>query len=392
MYNNNNDESVLQVEPLSDADIASNKKVMPTDKVSPIPYNKVADKFKNNENVIKQAVFINQQYYNKFNVSKVIDEYSKVDSIPEYVEVTFKNNRQQIFKNKKKFTFHNYQYVIVEVENGLDIGTVTAVGKFADIKCRHNGLPKNSEYSIIRHALPEDMEKYKNNIDETENIISSTKQLCEKLNLDMKITDADWQFDHQRLTIYFTAPQRIDFRDLVKELARTFRTRIELRQISSREEAKRMGGMGPCGRTLCCSSFASDKCHVTLEHARTQQLSNNVSKLSGYCGRLKCCLLYEYEQYVEKFQNYPSLNSEVEFSEGRAKIIKADIFKEIIYTFIPKLCIYKQITFDEFSELNEKGKVFPLPDYHNHKKEIKDFLLEDEESDVEELKKLEDKP
>ena len=196
---------------------------------------------------LKQAVFINQHYYNKFNVSKVIDEYTKINSIPEYIEVTFKNNKQQLFKNKNKFTFYNYQYVIVEVENGVDIGTVTAIGKLADIKCKYYGLTKTSEYSIIRHALPNDMEQYKNNIDDAENIILSTKKLVEELKLDMKITDADWQFDHQRLTIYFTAPQRIDFRDLVKELARTFRTRIELRQISSREEAKRIGGMGPCG-------------------------------------------------------------------------------------------------------------------------------------------------
>lgn len=389
---NQNNQSTVQSEQLTTTGISTNANIFEDAESEPQPYDKISDSLNyKNENIKNKAVFINQHYYNKFNVSKAMDEYSNNNSIPEFIEVTFKNNKQQIFQNKKKLSFRNYQYVLVEVENGIDIATVTAIGKFADAKCKHHGLTKSTEFSIVRHALPDDMEKYKNNINEVKNILSTSKELVQKLDLDMKITNADWQFDHQRLTIYFTAPQRIDFRVLVKELARTFRTRIELRQISTRDEAKRIGGMGPCGRTLCCSSFASDRCHVTLEHARLQQLSNNVAKLSGYCGRLKCCLLYEYEQYVEKFEKYPSMNSEVELPEGRARIIKADIFKDIIFTFIPKSAIYKQITFDEFSKLDKQGKVFPLNDYHNHKKDFKSLLHEDQDDDIEELNKLEDK-
>lgn len=205
----------------------------------------------------------------------------------------------------------------------------------------------------------------------------------------MKVTDADWQLDRQRLTIYFTAPARVDFRELVKELARIFKTRIELRQISTREEAKRLGGMGSCGRALCCSIFGNDHCHVTLEHARTQQLSNNVSKLSGYCGRLKCCLLYEFDTYVETLKDYPPLDSEIVFPEGRAKILKADIFKKQVFAYIPDNCTYKSISFQEFKKLGEEGKIIKLQD-DSKLKDLRRMFIDPDEADIDDLKFLED--
>jgi cell fate regulator YaaT (PSP1 superfamily) len=148
----------------------------------------------------------------------------------------------------------------------------------------------------------------------------------------MKITDAEWQFDKQRLTIYFTAPQRIDFRDLVKDLARIFKTRIELRQISTREETKRLGnGVGCCGLILCCNSFLHEFSHITLDHARIQQLSNNVTKLSGNCGRLKCCLLFEYQQYKTELDKYPPIGSQIILKDTNARITKIDVFKDLVF-------------------------------------------------------------
>ena len=167
----------------------------------------------------------------------------------------------------------------MQVDNGVDIGTVCSVGLNAFEKYKlHNNNNKhdNRLFEVIRHANQQDFEKYQKNSDDEEDVVIKTKGLVKQYNLDMKITDAEWQFDRQRLTISFTAPQRIDFRLLVKDLARTFKTRIELRQISTREEAKRIGGMGSCGRTLCCTSFSCEFSHVTLDHARVQQLSNNV--------------------------------------------------------------------------------------------------------------------
>jgi cell fate regulator YaaT (PSP1 superfamily) len=338
---------------------------------------------------LPSKIFINQEYYKKFSVSKAQTDFKIVGEVSELVEVTFKNKRRQLFLNKNKLPFLVYQYVIVENDGGLDIGTITSFGKSAEIKQKLFYKDIQPSHSVLRHANLEDIEKHKKNIENTKFVIENTRNYIEKLELNMKVTDAEWQLDKQRLTIFFTAPQRIDFRQLIKELAREFKTRIELRQISSREEAKRIGGMGPCGRVLCCASFAHDHCHVTLEHARTQQLSNNIAKLSGYCGRLKCCLLYEYATYIETFKKYPCINAEIVFPEGKAKILKADIFREIIYTYLLETGSYKTISFKEFVELSENGKVIQLKPENGKTKEFEKLMLIDED-DIEDLKKLED--
>ncbi len=334
-------------------------------------------------------IFINQEYYKKFNVSKAKPEFNEINEVSDLVEIAFKNKRRQLYSNNKKLPFVNYQYVVVEVENGLDLGTVTAFGKCAEAKLKLFYKDKEPQYSILRHAKIEDMHRYKHNLDTHANILERAREWAEKLNLDMKITDAEWQFDQQRLTVYFTSPLRIDFRQLVKELAKAFKTRIELRQISTREDAKRIGGMGSCGRALCCASFAHENSHVTLDHARVQQLSNNVTKLSGYCGRLKCCLLYEYNTYIEILSKYPSMNAEIEFPEGKAKILKADIFKKLVHAYIPASSTYKTISFEDFAELNDNGKVFTLHDDNHKNCEIRKMFIDPDEDDIEELKKLE---
>jgi cell fate regulator YaaT (PSP1 superfamily) len=335
-------------------------------------------------------IFINQEYYLKFNVSKAKPEYNEINEISDLVEIAFKNKRRQLYANKNRLPFVAYQYVIVEVESGLDIGTVTAFGKCAEAKLKLFYKDREPQYSVIRHARLEDMQRYKHNLDSHQSIVEKARELTEKLELEMKITDAEWQFDQQRLTIYFTSPLRIDFRQLVKELAKTFKTRIELRQISTREDAKRIGGMGSCGRALCCASFAHENSHVTLDHARIQQLSNNVTKLSGYCGRLKCCLLYEYDTYLDVLSKYPSLNSEIHFPEGKAKILKADIFRELVHAYIPESSTYKTISFEEFIDLDNNGKVSKLNDFNHKNCEIRKMFIDSEEDDLEELKKLED--
>ncbi|MFC2131544.1 regulatory iron-sulfur-containing complex subunit RicT [Bacteroidota bacterium] len=335
-------------------------------------------------------IFLNQEFYKRFNVSKAKIDYNVDGEISKLVEITFINKRRQLYYNNNELPFLNYQFVIVEVENGIDIGTVTAFGKCADAKLKLNYKDKVPSLTVIRHAGLDDMEKHKKNLDNHNSVIEKTREYISKYDLDMKITDAEWQFDLQRLTIFFTAPQRIDFRLLVKELARVFKTRIELRQISSREEAKRIGGMGSCGRVLCCASFAHDHCHVTLDHARTQQLSNNVAKLSGYCGRLKCCLLYEFNTYVETFKKYPPMNSEIDFPEGRAKILKADIFREMIHTYIHESSCYKTISFADFTNLFKEGKVFQCNENNGKTKNLQCMQLDPDEDDIEELKKLED--
>ncbi|MDQ1267137.1 MAG: hypothetical protein QG635_2291 [Bacteroidota bacterium] len=320
------------------------------------------------------------QYHFKVSELKYSENNSK--SSP-FVEVGFKGNRHCFFRNDEKYNLTEEQYVIVEVDNGSDFGRVLSFGSKADDKLKCINGKKSPQYKIIRPATQIDTDKFFINVREEAVVVKRTKELVNQFKLDMKIADAEWQFDRQRLTIYFTAPMRIDFRELVKELARNFRTRIELRQISTREETRRLGdGIGCCGNIICCSLFLNEFCHVTLDHARTQQLSNNVAKLSGNCGRLKCCLLFEFDSYVSAFEKYPPLNSVIELTEGKARILKVDVFKDIIYLYIKEASKYKSISYEELTDFVNNGKVYQpigedesLP--HDYDKEL-DALIEND--------------
>lgn len=302
----------------------------------------------------------NQSLKNTFSVADAKYAGDCKCSPSKVIEVIFSDNRKKLFKNDRELKVNLFQYVIVQLESGLEFATVIACGKEAEDKQKICYRGEEPELSVIRHAHNDDLVKVENNKNSIPQVLEITKKLIQEFKLDMKITGAEWQFDRQRLTIFFTAPQRIDFRELVKEMARNFKTRIELRQISTREEARRIGGMGPCGLNICCSSFANEFCHVTLDHARDQHLANNVSKLSGYCGRLKCCLLYEHDHYLKIYDKYPAIGSSVKIAEdANAILYKIDVFKEIATLFIPCSGTYKHISGDNLKELQSQGKITP---------------------------------
>lgn len=303
--------------------------------------------------------FYNIDYVGTFDVGEVKYNGDKKSIVSDLIEVIFKVKRKRIFKNPHKLAFYNYEYVIVEVDNGFDIGTVISIGKEAEEKWDKNYKKEEVQFSVVRFATEKDMIIYEKNCKEEPLVIETTRELAIKHKLDIKITDAEWQLDRQRLTIYFSAPQRVDFRELVKDLAKIYKTRIELRQISTREEARRIGGMGPCGLPLCCATFSCQSCHVTLEHARTQRLANNVSKLSGYCGRLKCCILYEHNIYLEEYKYYPPMFSVVELPDGIARIHKIDIFNHRVHLLLENTGYIKIISKSEIDKLVEMGKVQP---------------------------------
>lgn len=276
------------------------------------------------------------------------------------IEVLFKGNRRNFFISTGVSDIQPDDKVVVESENGIDLGLTTYIGASAKARIRCCQKARLIKHNVLRVATDEDLERYFMNTAEEPTVVRKARELISQLNLEMKVTEAEWQLDRQRLTIFFTAPQRIDFRELVKELARMFKTRIELRQISTREETKRIGnGIGACGLNLCCTSFLSDFNHITLEHARLQQLSNNVAKLSGYCGRLKCCLLYEYDTYTEAFKDYPQLQSRILTEEGTAKLIKVDIFKHISTLYFPESGKYKTLSYEELDKYMKNSKVLP---------------------------------
>ncbi|MFP4370125.1 MAG: stage 0 sporulation family protein [Candidatus Kapaibacterium sp.] len=329
----------------------------------------------------KKEAIENPSYKNLIQTEFLIKEILKCpakeqkNEPPKFIEVEFKGLRKSIFQNPKKLKPHLHSLVIVDAENGHEIGKVCSCGLSAEKKIKLYYSGKEPEYKVDRVASESDINKYQILQDEEGKAMAKSRELVEKFKLDMKITDAEWQFDRQRLTIYFTAPQRIDFRELVKELARTFKTRIELRQISSREETKRLGdGIGPCGRELCCTYMLHDFNHVTLDHARHQQLSNNVAKLSGYCGRLKCCLLYEFDTYVEAYKEFPPLKSKVLTKEGEGKIIKIDVFKKNATVFVKNISKFKTIEMDELKQYMKDNKVLPPDDEDRH---YSDFTDED---------------
>lgn len=275
-----------------------------------------------------------------------------------YVELCFKSNCRRFFLNPNNMEIKYYEYLVVHTEGGLEIGRVESLGDTAELKFRASGLNEKELNHIVRKPTDDDFANYYKKLEDEEHVITKTRELVKKHNLDMKITESYWQPDRQKLMIYFTAPQRIDFRDLVKELAREFKTRIELRQISSREEAKRLGGfVGPCGRDMCCTTFLKEFDHITLDHARVQQLSNNISKLSGICGRLKCCIKYEYDNYADAAKHIPPVNSIIETSQGVGKVAKIDILNGTVTLKIPELEEHVCLCESELDELSKAGKV-----------------------------------
>lgn len=272
------------------------------------------------------------------------------------VEVSFKGNRKAIFKNDNvKVTLG--EPIIVQVEKGEEFGRVSAVGLIAANKWKKESDAKYPQWAVVRNATKEDIEQQQNNVTEEKLILYKTRLLVKKTIPQMKISEVEWQFDRQKLTIFFTAPERVDFRELVRQLALSYKTRIELRQIHARAETKRLGGIGPCGMELCCSTFLNAFDQITIEHAQAQQLPNNVAKLSGMCGRLKCCLLYEIDNYVKALSNYPPLDSVFVTPQGDAKLFKVDIFKDIVHLIIPSSHTFLSMSLEEVNAYRREGKV-----------------------------------
>lgn len=219
-----------------------------------------------------------------------------INPIPAIVEVLFKGNRRAIFTNELQIAIPIASLVVVEAKQGYDAGLVIAVDDFAEKRLHDKQVQRAPLHPVMRISTEKDISDLNKNRSEEHDIVVYARIVAKEYGHDIKITDAEWQLDRKQLTIYFTSPQRIDFRELAKAYARKYKTRIELRQISQRDEAKRIGGFGICGKQLCCVSFKAINEHISIDHNRLHNLSkSNTVKLTGMCGRLKCCLLYESE-------------------------------------------------------------------------------------------------
>jgi cell fate regulator YaaT (PSP1 superfamily) len=257
--------------------------------------------------------------------------------MPATVEVRFKGNRKDYFLwPDQGEPLRLWDPVIVPVERGLDFGTISSTGDPAQQKCNSCsgcsvGEVKVPERTVVRRATPDDI-RAANELRRTEE--ETRRTVIERVRsrgLDMKVSDAEWQWDRKKLTVYFTADQRVDFRDLVRDLAASLHTRIELRQIGARDEAARLGGVGRCGREYCCSSWLTSLGPVSLALAKDQHLSLNPAQISGGCGRLLCCLKYEHEFYVAARKRFPKEGKTVRTTRGTEKVVALDIFRERVF-------------------------------------------------------------
>jgi len=253
------------------------------------------------------------------------------------LEVRFKGNRREYFTwpSEDSSPLRLDVPVIVEVERGQDFGVISALGEIAAKKCERCGTcgahPPADEATIrnvVRLATPDDRKIAADLRINEEDVRRTVRDRVRQHTLPMKVSDAEWQWDKRKLTIYFTAEQRVDFRALVRDLAGLFRTRIELRQIGARDEAKRLDGIGRCGRQLCIASWLPEGKPVSLSLAKAQGLSLNPLQISGPCGRLLCCLHYEHDFYVQQRKRFPKEGKTVKTSAGNERVISVDIFRE----------------------------------------------------------------
>lgn len=253
-------------------------------------------------------------------------------------EVRFKNDRKDFYCYPSELDLAEGELVAVETTIGHDIGIVTMVGSLVEKQRirKKNSTPVEELKKIYRRARVSDVEKFLESIRLEERTLYKSREIALSLNLDMKLNDIEYQGDRTKAIFYYTADGRVDFRELIKKLAEEFHVRVEMRQIGFRQESAKLGGIGSCGRELCCSSWITDFQSVTTSIARIQQLSPNPQKLAGQCGKLKCCLNYEYDTYVEALKSFPDNHIVLKTKKGDAIHQKSDIFKGLMwysYTF-----------------------------------------------------------
>jgi len=249
---------------------------------------------------------------------------------PCYVaEIRFKGVRKGFFKNDQKDQLQVGDVVAVDGNPGHDIGVVSAVGELVRMQLRKKKIEENDREirKIYRKAHQEDIEKWREARALEDETMFRARRIAAALNLQMKISDVEYQGDGSKATFYYTAEDRVDFRQLIREFADAFKVRIEMRQIGARQEASRVGGIGSCGRELCCTTWLTDFRSVSTTAARYQQLSINPQKLAGQCGKLKCCLNYELDSYLEALQDFPDFNTRLKTKKANAFCVKTDIFQ-----------------------------------------------------------------
>ncbi len=294
--------------------------------------------------------------------------FNWLDDIPgasdgyDIVEVQFKNTRKGYYRNSTNIPLERGDMVAVEATPGHDIGMVTLTGRLVALQMRRAGVKNEAEIRrVFRKAKPADIEKYEEARARENDTMIRARKIAESLNLNMKIGDVEYQGDGNKAIFYYIADERVDFRQLIKVLAETFKVRIEMKQIGARQEAGRIGGIGSCGRPLCCASWMTNFVSVGTSAARYQDISLNPQKLAGQCAKLKCCLNFEVDVYVESVKQLPEKSVRLETADATYFHFKTDIFKKEITYSTDKSIAANLITIDaarafEVIEMNKRGE------------------------------------
>jgi cell fate regulator YaaT (PSP1 superfamily) len=275
------------------------------------------------------------------------------------VEIRFKNSRKEFFRNTENLSLSIGDIVATQAKSGHDIGIVTLTGELVKVQMKRKKVSDSQDEipKIYRKATQKDIDKWQRCRGKEEEIKKRSREMAILLKLQMKISDVEFQGDGSKATFYYTAEERVDFRQLIKDMAKAFGIRIEMRQIGYRQEAQRLGGIGSCGRELCCSTWLSDFRSVSTSAARYQQLSLNPQKLAGQCGKLKCCLNYELDLYLEALEDFPSQDSKLFTEKGIAFCQKTDIFKGLLwYSYKDDPSNWHTLTKEQVQEILDMNK------------------------------------
>ncbi|MEO8932883.1 MAG: regulatory iron-sulfur-containing complex subunit RicT [Xanthomarina sp.] len=288
----------------------------------------------------------------------------------DWVEIRFKNGRKHYYKNTEKLTLSIGDVVATQAQFGHDVGVVTLTGELVRIQMKRKKVSETDEeiLKIYRKASQKDIDIWTEYREKEEPMKVKARQYAIEIKLQMKISDIEFQGDGSKATFYYTAEDRVDFRELIKMFAKEFKTRIEMKQVGFRQEAARLGGIGSCGRELCCSTWLTDFRSVSTSAARYQQLSLNPQKLAGQCGKLKCCLNYELDTYLDALKDFPRSDVKLYTEKGTAVCQKTDIFKgHMWFAYEGEWSNWHIITKDQAKEILElnkkKEKVASLEEY-----------------------------
>ncbi|MFC3417457.1 regulatory iron-sulfur-containing complex subunit RicT [Algoriphagus hitonicola] len=295
------------------------------------------------------------------------------------VEIKFKGGRKEYYRNVDYLSLNTGDPVVVDVPSGHHIGYVSLQGELVRLQMQKRKIRNDdSILRIYRIANPKDLEKWEEARNREMPTLYRCRQIVDELGLKMKMSDVEYQADNSKATFYYSADERVDFRELIKVLAGEFKIRVEMRQISLRQEAGRLGGIGVCGRELCCSTWLVDFKNVSTSAARYQNLSLNPSKLSGQCGRLKCCLNYELDTYMDAIKDIPSVEKPLQTEQGPAKLQKTDIFRKLMWFSYNHDNDWHSITCERVKEIqdlnNQEKKVFNLQ--FNESSELEDLAAQ----------------